>query len=266
MWGRTRDDNAAQLSGGGQQGGGVKMDSLGRALPSAATSAGGTAIQPDDVAAPPVPAGATDPERAAATTAWLAELATPDGGLAALHGAELRCNAQKGVCVFSSASMERDVVVASLQKKLTLSEGGLFSLSESYSALGSALEEQGVDIELRLAVFLILERRDKSSPAAGYVLSLPAAPVDALSGRAADLGDEDQKSSWGDEDQKWAADVAAAEAALVLRADTAEATLRVDALAALIPADLFTHEALRWALGNVYSRASQIPACRTVNS
>jgi hypothetical protein len=45
---------------------------------------------------------------------------------------------------------------------------------------------------------------------------------------------------------------------LLARADAAEALLRTAELAAHFPEDVFSTEALRWALGNVYSRSFQL--------
>ncbi len=192
--------------------------------------------------------------RADSMSSWLKGQAA-GGPSAHLHATELR-DTNKGVAVFSSVPLSRGHVAISLAKDLLVCEGHMYSWSLTYNAVGNALQDCRAPMELKLAVFLICARHEQSSPVAGYVNSLPKVPIDALGGIPADLyGDP---SSWGHSERNWADEVAVAEQILIARADAAEELLRTDDLAPHFPDDIFSTEALRWALGNVYSRAFQL--------
>jgi hypothetical protein len=201
-------------------------------------------------------AGPVDDGRADMLRAWMQTQATPDAPSARIHEAELRVTHDKGLAVFSSVPLGRGHVALSLGKELLVCEGHLFGWSATYSSVGSILQECNAPMELKLAVFLICARNEQSSSVTGYVNSLPTVPIDSLGGVPASLdGDPD---SWGEPERAWADEVAAAEAVLIARADAAEALLRTADAAALFPEDIFSTEALRWALGNVYSRSFQL--------
>lgn len=172
-----------------------------------------------------------------------------------MHATELRATYDKGLGVFSSTPLDRGHVAVSIEKHLVVCEGHMFGWSATFAKLGGILEDCKAPMELKLAVFLICERNglDQRSSITDYVNSLPGTPVDSLSGIPPNLGDE---LSWGKEETEWAAAIAAANLALIARADAAEAILQTPAETAQhFPKEVFSTEALRFGLGNVYSRA-----------
>ena len=206
-------------------------------------------------AAQHVVAGPVDDGRAEILRAWMQTHSTPDAPSATMHKTDLRVTHDKGLAVFSSEPLARGHVALSLAKKLIVCEGHMYGWSTTYSSVGSILDDLRAPMELKLAVFLICARNESCS-VTGYVKSLPSLPISSLGGVAVTLGGD--PASWGHPEQEWADKVRSAEALLIARANAAEALLRTPEVAVQFPEDIFSTEALHWALGNVYSRSFRL--------
>ena len=151
----------------------------------------------------------------------------------------------------------------------------MFGWNRLYSSIGAGLEERGVPMTTRIALFLICERWQanmpgdvRRSPMAGWVSTLPGcddllSPIATLNGITADFSAG--AGWWSAAAEGWPAEVAGAEAAIAREADAIEAELRAagDLAHILTGEDQpephrdgsdSTAAALRWALGNVWSR------------
>ena len=228
---------------------------------------------------------ASDEDRIAATLSWINRLALePEGPQASFRGAQLQSTARNGVGIVAREDLPVGHVAIVLGRHLTVSHQRAIEWTKSYNDVGSILEQKNVPVTTCVAIFLIAERaaavnskpnEDEqrstatgdaggnlcSTAMSGWVESLPGfatllSPVTAL--RNLDLALSPPEGGT----HSRVGEVARADATLVKQADAIEmfidTELRRGAMAPFFPKRIFSQQALRWALGNVYSRALRV--------